>query len=344
MTGQFITLEEHFFSQAMMTSSSGSSYRYSEQFKHIPMLKEKLSDVGTIRLSSMDANSISMQVVSHGPGSMTADECRSANDQLQGLIEVHRDRFAGFAVLPVADPVEAARELKRCVTQLGFVGALIDNHTDSGGFFDGDDYHRTLWQAAVDLDVPVYLHPTWATDAHLSTLYGDKDTNTTVSAAAVKSISASAFGWHSLVATHVLRLFASGLFDRFPALKLILGHMGEMLPFMLQRITVLSKRWGPRDRSFDTVWNENIWITTSGNWSVDPMACILRNTKIDHILYSVDYPFGSNEDGTAFMNELRDSGLVDQDAWERIAWRNAEALLRVKRRQEGVEEGEGEGR
>lgn len=106
--------------------------------------------------------------------------------------------------------------------------------------------------------------------------------------------------------------------------------MGEMLPFMLDRIVQLSPRWGKHVRSFKDVYDTNIYITTSGNWSVDPLACILRNTKLDHILYSVDYPFARNEDGLAFMHALQSSGLVTEDQLEAIAYKNAEKLLRVK--------------
>jgi predicted TIM-barrel fold metal-dependent hydrolase len=150
------------------------------------------------------------------------------------------------------------------------------------------------------------------------------------SAGAAASIGASGFGWHSEVANHILRLFASGLFDRHPKLKIIIGHMGELIPFMLQRISQLSIRWGKFEKSFKQVWDENIWITTSGVWSLDPMATILRNTKIEHILYSVDYPFAKNESGLSWMEEFEKSGMVGKEDLERIAYKNAEVLLRIK--------------
>jgi predicted TIM-barrel fold metal-dependent hydrolase len=148
--------------------------------------------------------------------------------------------------------------------------------------------------------------------------------------AAALSMSTSGMGWHAETGLHLLRLFASGLFDRRPGLKVILGHMGEMIPFMLDRIQVLSRRWGEYERDFRTVYRENVWITTSGVWSVDPMRCILANTPIEKILYSVDYPFQSNENGLKFMRELEESGLVNQEQLEAIAFRNAEKLLGVK--------------
>ncbi len=328
MLPPLITLEEHFFSTAASSSATMQS-QYSEQFKHIPSLSQKLSDLSTLRLSSMDAGQVSFQIISHAPGSLTPQECRKANDQLHSAIQHQHQtqqpkRFAGFAVLPVSDPSACASELTRCIKELRFVGALIDNHTAQGTYFDGDDYFP-LWSAAAQLDVPIYLHPTWPTETQLSTCYtGNFPTS------ASKSISASGFGWHSDVATHVLRLVASGLFDKLPTLKIIIGHMGEMLPFMLARIVQLSPRWAKHQRPFKEVWDTNIWITTSGNWSVDPMATILRNTKVGHILYSVDYPFARNEDGLEFMSDLQKSGLVTEEELEMIAYKNAEALLGVK--------------
>ncbi|KIW23905.1 uncharacterized protein PV07_12067 [Cladophialophora immunda] len=322
MVPPLIALEEHFFSQAVLAGSADS---YSEQLKHIPGLIDKLADVGDLRLKSMDVGKVSLQIVSHAPGTMSASQCRSANDQLAEAVKNNPDRFAGFAVLPVSQPAECAAELTRCVKELDFVGALIENHAADGTYFDGSAY-LPMFQAAQDLDVPIYLHPTWPTQDLMSLLY----TGDNIPRAASISLSSSAFGWHSDVAVHVLRLFAAGLFDRLPRLKIIIGHMGEMLPFMLERIMQLSPRWGTRQRDFKTVWDENIWITTSGDWSVNPMACILKNTKLDHVLYSVDYPFARNEDGLKFMEELEQSGLVSVEQLEMIAHGNAERLLRVK--------------
>jgi predicted TIM-barrel fold metal-dependent hydrolase len=220
------------------------------------------------------------------------------------------------------EPSIAAQELTRCIRELGFVGALIENHVD-GKYYDGEEYNP-VFQAAQDLDVPIYLHPTWPSEDMAPRYTGNFSTG------ASASLGASGLGWHSETALHILRLFASGLFDRFPKLKIIIGHFGEMLPFMLQRVCGLSLRWGDFKRSFKQVWDENIWITTSGVWSIDPMACILRNTRIERILYSVGYPFAKNENGLSWMEELEKSGLVGKDDLERIAYKNAEELLGIK--------------
>jgi predicted TIM-barrel fold metal-dependent hydrolase len=319
MTPPLITLEEHFLAEA----AEDVKALYSEQMGNIPELAAKLSDLGPIRLRSMDEGRISIQVISHGPGAMSSSQCKAANDQLAAAVKVHPDRFAGFAVLPVADAGKSARELTRCVRELGFVGALIDNRSGNT-YYDGVEY-EPLWAVAQELDVPVYLHPTWPTAEQRDLLYTGNFADS-----ATLSLSASGWGWHSDVALHILRLFSAGVFDKFPRLKIIAGHMGEMIPFMLHRIIQLSPRWGRRDRPFKEVYDINIWITTSGVWSIDPMATILRNTKSDRILYSVDYPFAKNEDGLSFMKALEESGLLSQEQLHQIAYKNAEQLLGLK--------------
>lgn len=319
MTPPLITLEEHYISRAVANSRDAE---YVEQLKNIPGLQDALSDLGDSRLESMNKNKVSLQVVSHAPGKITAEHARQANDQLAAAVKEHPSRFAGFAVLPVSDPEESARELERVVQQYGFVGALCDNHVD-GKYFDGDEYD-VMWRMFEALDVPLYIHPTWPSDDMNPRYAGNFSTG------AKLSLGGSGWGWHSEVGLHTLRLFAAGVFDKFPKLKIIIGHFGEMIPFMLDRICQLSVRWGERQRKFKQVWDENIWLTTSGVWSLDPLRCILANTKIDHILYSVDYPFAKNEWGLDWITELEQSGLVTQAQLEAIAYKNAEKLLRIK--------------
>ena len=144
-------------------------------------------------------------------------------------------------------------------------------------------------------------------------------------------MAANGWSWHSEVALHVLRLVSAGLFDRHPKLKIVIGHMGEMLPFQLHRVFESARPWVELKRGWKQVWDENIWITTSGMFSVDPMACVLRNTKIDHIMYSVDYPFYPSARGQQFMLELEQSGLVDEEQYRKIAYENAETLLKLRK-------------
>lgn len=323
MIPPLITLEEHFFSSAIANDPNAQS-SYALQLKHLPGVLDKLVDLDTLRLHHMDAGNVSLQIISHAPGQLTPSQAREANDQLAAAIKVHPERFAGFAALPVAEPEECASELERCVTELRFKGALIDNHTANGTYYDGDNYD-VLWAKAEVLGVPIYLHPTWPTQIMKDVLYSGN-----FSAGAAGSLGASSFGWHADVGLHVLKLFAAGVFDKFPKLKIIVGHFGEMLPFMLERVVELSPRWGERKRLFKEVWDSNVWITTSGVWSLDPLANVLRNTRIERILYSVDYPFARNEKGLEWVKDLESSGMVDRGALENICYRNAEELFGVK--------------
>ena len=318
MVPPLITLEEHFFSTAV---GSALNDKYTEQFKAISGLQEQLTDLEHRRLADMEKGQVSLQVISHAPGAPGPKECMAANDQLEDAIKRNPSRFAGFAVLPVAEPEECAKELERTVKEQGFVGALIDCHFN-GRYFDGDEYD-VMWRTFEALDVPCYIHPTWPSDDMLPRYTGN------FTAGAARSLGASGWGWHNEVGLHVLRLYASGKFDKFPKLKIIIGHFGEMIPFMLQRIEKLSVRWGDQRRKWRQVYDENIWITTSGCWSLDPMRCILSNTRIDHILYSVDYPFERNENGLKWIKELEESGLVTKEQLNMIAYKNSENLLRV---------------
>jgi len=261
-------------------------------------------------------------------GSPSVENCRAGNDELaQAIAKCGQPaRLAAFAVLPCSNAAESARELERAVSSLGFVGALIDNHAN-GKHFDSAEYD-VLWAKACALDVPIYLHPTWPSARMAEAFMGAYPEPVGI------SLGAAGWGWHGDVGLHVLKLFCANVFDRFPALKIIIGHMGEMLPFMLERCYDMSTRWGggwgPHERPLRQVWDENIWITTSGAWSLAPIKCILENTKVERIMYSVDYPFESNEKGREWFEQLEASGLLTSEQLGMVAYGNAERLLKVQ--------------
>jgi predicted TIM-barrel fold metal-dependent hydrolase len=316
-----IGLEEHFFSDDIADPNS-----FAGLFKYMPGAVEKMRETGQTRIQSMDRGGVNVQVLSHGAGlgDSTVADCVAANNDMARRVATNPRRYKAFAVLPMCPTcVEAAaKELVRCVKELGFMGALIDNHY-KGAHFEGAAY-RPLWKAAQDLDVPIYLHPTFPSPDMLAHYQGN------VSVAAAASLSTVSWGWHSDTGMHVLKLYSAGVFDDFPKLKLVIGHFGEMLPFMLERVANFSPRWGNRTRSFMDMYHENIWLTTSAVWSINPMATLLRNTKIERILFSVDYPFISNEVGLKFMEDLRSSGLVTEAQLKMIGYENAEKLLKIK--------------
>lgn len=317
----FITLEEHVISDDISNATL-----FAEKFKYMSGAAEKMRDTGTIRIQSMDRGSVALQVLSHGAGlgDSSIKDCVAANNDMSRRVASNPVRYKAFAVLPMcpACVADAVKELKRAVIELHFVGALIDNH-HRGQHFDGEVY-KPLWQAAQELDVPIYLHPTWASSDMLPHYQGNFPST------AAQHMSTVSIGWHGDTNLHIQKLFAAGIFDDFPKLKIIIGHYGEMLPFMLERVSMLSKQWGNQTRRFKQVYDENIWLTTSGVWSFNPLATMLQNTKVEKILYSVDYPFASNEEGLAVMDQLRKSGLVTDKEFKMIAYENAEMLLKIK--------------
>ncbi|KAF7622633.1 hypothetical protein AFLA_009958 [Aspergillus flavus NRRL3357] len=314
----FITLEEHYASPKVREASSEAREHYAY---FPPAIMSKLESLGEERIQDLDKGNVSLQVISHGPGNLSPPLCSEVNNDLASAIARNATRLAGFAMLPMSEPAAAVAELERCVTELGFVGALVDNHLD-GQFYD-DERFWPIFEKAQQLDVPIYIHPTFASDSMMEHYKGNYSDSVAL------ALSAFGWAWHAETGHHILRLFASGLFDRFPRLKIVIGHMGELLPFQLDRVFAISDRWG-RERSFREVWRNNIWITTSGMFSLTPLACLLQTTSIDHVLYSVDYPFSPNEKGWQFFEEIEKSGLITGRDLELFAYQNAEALLRVR--------------
>lgn len=315
-----IALEEHFLAKAV--HESFKSKRGQQDALYGPFT-EKLLNLGDQRIQEMDKGGISLQVLSHAPmrSIMTPEICHSANIELYQAIQSLPSRFTGFAMLPMADPEAASSELKHCVEDLGFVGALVPN-TCGCRFYD-DTFFWPVFSQAQDLDVPIYIHPAFPPEDMEHRYQGNFPDS------AARMMSTTAWGWHSDNGLHFLRLFASGLFDKLPKLKIVLGHMGEMLPFMFHRLTNITAQWETA-RTFQQVWNENIWFTTSGMFSLPALTCLLGTARRDHILFSVDYPYASNEQGLRFVDEIRQSGLLSQEEFEMFTYRNAEKLLRIK--------------
>lgn len=326
-TFPLITLEEHFFAKSVAEQYEAAGEKGSYTMFPKPV-QEKLLDLGDVRLSAMDRGATKLQILSHAPNrlALTPETCTKANDELHAAVQKHPDRFAGFATLPMAYPREAATELKRCVKELGFVGSLVDN-TANGRWYD-DNFFWPVFEAHQSLDVPMYIHPSFHTEA-MDVLYrGNYPEEIAM------SLSLHGFGWHAECALHILRLFAAKVFDEYPKLKIIIGHMGEMLPFQLDRINRLSETqwpafgWMP-ERNLMEVWNKNLWITTSGLFTLAPMACLVRMCKPDRILYSVDWPFAENELGLEFMKQLEADSMVTKEQLKMIAYKNAEKLLKI---------------
>lgn len=322
-----MTLEEHFIAPDHLAPKALLE-KLGPQFTILPDLHKELSSIVdlSIRKDAMKVSGVAIQVVSHAPGLSTfsSTEIAPINDFLAENIK-GRSWLRGFASLPMNEPDFAAEELIRCIKELGFVGALIDNHIVNHGepeYFDAPRF-RPVFKAAVELDVPIYLHPTFPVGTLKERRAG------AYTAGAAGSLGTSGWGWHADCGEHVLRLFASGLFDELPTLKLVIGHFGEMLPGMFGRVARYSTRWGERQRVWKDVWQKNIWLTTSGVWGMEPMATIKYVVPDDKVMFSIDWPFAQAREGKEWWDNFERSGIYPENAVERIAWKNAATLFRI---------------
>jgi uncharacterized protein len=315
-----IALEEHFWT-AEIAEAIGA-LRNPDASSGSP-LEANLADLGERRLAAMDAAGIDVQVISHttpGVQHLDADTAtplaRDANDRLARAVQEHPGRFAGFATLPTAAPNVAADELERAVTDLGLKGAMVNGHTN-GRFLDDPEFD-VLLERAERLEVPLYLHPAEPVPAVRAAYYEG------FAPAVTWFLSAAGWGWHAETALHVLRMVLGGVFERHPRLQLVIGHMGEMLPFMLQRV---DDNLPPRVTGLEHLPSEyvlrNVHITTSGLFSVPPLLCALMVFGADRVMFSVDWPYAPNEDG----RRLLDAAPLAPADLERLAHGNAERLL-----------------
>ena len=284
-----------------------------------------LDDLGEGRLRVMDEAGIDIQVLSalgyfvqDLPAAQSAEVSRQLNDRLASVVESHPERFRAFASLPVSDASASVDELTRSVEELGFVGAMI--HGQTHGVFLDHPSVRPILAAAERLDVPIYLHPAPPPAAVVETYYEGLDP------AVAACLSTSGWGWHSETAMHVLRMVASGVFEQLPDLKLIVGHMGEGLPFHLDRIeNMLTPVIKGNSLTVAETLRRNLHLTTSGYNSDAPLVCALSAFGVDRVMFSVDHPFADSAKATAYLEKAP----VSASDLEKIAHGNAEALLGI---------------
>ncbi len=288
--------------------------------------RSELADLGGARLADMDASGITVQVLSVAgpgadllPGQPGIDLARAYNDSLAEACARYPSRYRGFAHLPMLTPAAAADELERTAKDLGFHGVLVNGATD-GRFLDDPAFEPILARAEA-LDLPIYLHPGIPTQAVRDSYYDGLPGNFSF------TLALSAWGWHAETAIHTLRLVLSGALDRHPRLKIVIGHMGEALPFMLDRIdeTTAAEAKVRLKRSVRQTILDQVWITTSGFFTMVPFTAALMTFGADRILFSVDYPFASNARARAFLDALP----VSEADRAKIAHGNADRLLHL---------------
>ena len=314
---QVIAIEEHYWDEELAKTYVGAEAgRPGEQHR-------RLHDFTGIRIAEMDTAGIDVQVISHGAPSAQKLPAQSAaaltarvNDRLAAAIAPYKDRFAAFAALPTAVPEAAADELERTTRELGFKGAML--HGLANGKFLDDKRFWPVYARAEQLDVPIYLHPAHP-NAEVQRIYYEdyvKD---------FPMVARPAWGYTVETATTAIRLVLSGVFERHPRLKVILGHLGETLPFLIWRIDQALKRPGQKAMSFRDIFASNFFITTSGNFSNPALLCCVMEMGVDHILFAVDWPFVMNPPAMEWMHTVP---LADADK-AKILSGNAKALLKM---------------
>ncbi len=282
---------------------------------------QALTELGDVRIQAMDEAGVDICVLSQtAPGlqmesdsKLAVQKARQANDFLAQQIELHPERFRGFAHLALQDTDAAIAELDRCVNKLGFKGALINGHT-TGMYLDEPRFYP-FWQHVAWLDVPIYLHPASHFDnPHMYNGHED--------------LTGPVWGWGVETGTHALRLIFSGLFDKLPSLNVILGHMGETLPFLLWRFdsrAAITKQKVPLQHQPSQYIKDNFFVTTSGVCANAPLLCSIEALGENNVLFSMDYPYESSIVAAKFI----DSAPISEAVRAKVCHENARRVLKL---------------
>lgn len=324
-TQRKIALEEHFAIAETVQDSAGfvpDSYW--------PELRLRLLDIHERRLAEMDEHGVELMILSLNAPTVQAipdveaayELSRRANDFLAEQVSKRPDRFKGFAALPMQSPELASRELERCVKELGFVGALVNGFSEIEGsngvlYYDLPQY-RPFWATVQTLDVPFYLHPRNPLPAHAPIYEGHP------------WLLGPTWAFGQETAVHALRLMGSGLFDEYPHLKIILGHMGEGLPYSMWRVDnrnawVKTTPNYPAKKRIAEYFHQNFWLTTSGNFRTQTLVDAMLEISSDRILFSADWPFENVDHAVEWF----DSASISENDRVKIGRTNAARLFRL---------------
>jgi 2,3-dihydroxybenzoate decarboxylase len=313
-----IALEEHF-----IVDAPAHIERWKTVIPFIPesavaKIEQVLCDVGEGRIAAMTQAGIDFAVLSNVgtvQGQLDAATAmklaREANDHLAKAVQAHSRHFAGFATVPLQDPVAGAAEFERAVRDLGMKGALIIGQT--GGLYLDHDRFSPFWERAQALDAPIYLH---AADAAVAP----------VTYAGRPELEGATWSWTAETAAHTLRIIFGGVFNRFPKARLLLGHMGEALPYMLWRIDKRSQAFSKGETTTPSeIFRRNVAITTAGVFSNEPLDCALEALGEDSVMFSVDHPFEDMKEASSWL----DAAPVQDAVREKISSGNARRILNL---------------
>ena len=289
-------------------------------------LVKRIQDLGEQRLADMDASGIAKQLVLlTAPGVQVFDAAtavslaRDTNDELAASVKKHPDRFAGLAAIAPQDPAAAVEELERGVKKLGLKGAVVNSHTQ-GEYLD-DPKYWAIFEAAQALDVPIYLHPNTPPAAMIGPFLP-------------RGLDSAMYGFAVETGLHLLRIIVAGVFDRFPKLKIAVGHLGEGLPFWLFRVDfmhrsmVTSERYAgakPLQRKPSDYLRENVWVTTSGMQWAPAILFAQQVLGVERVLYAMDYPYQFVPEEVKVTDELP----ISEESRTLLYRTNAERLFKL---------------
>jgi predicted TIM-barrel fold metal-dependent hydrolase len=320
-----IALEEHFATPAFM---EGPGRKLKERAEtsggRLARVVAQLTDLGDGRVAAMDAAGVDVQALSltePGVEQLEGDEAkrvaRQTNDALAEAVRRNPTRFFGLASLPMSDPPAAISELERAGDDQGFKGVVINGH-HRGRYLDD----RFFWPVLARIEAlrfPIYLHPTPSPQPVVDAWYGG------LSPMVSEMMAGPGWGWHIETALHVLRMVVGGVFDAHPALQIVIGHMGESLPSMLQRVDVMSPAMTRLKKPISAYLRENVHYTFSGFNFLPTFLDLMLEVGVDRIMFSTDHPYQSMADGRAFLDRLP----ISTADGEKIAHGNAERLFGV---------------
>lgn len=324
-----IALEEHFALPEGLDNVSQRTQSAADYWtQYGPEFRLQIQEIGGGRIAEMDRGGVEVCILSLGAPGIQAipdavqaiAQARRANDYLAEQIAKNPRRLKGFAALPLQDSQAAAEELTRCVKELSFCGALVNGFSqigqaDSAVYYDLPQY-RPFWATVQQLDVPIYLHPRAPLATRQQAYEGHP------------WLVGSVWGFAVETSIHALRLMGSGLFDEYPGLKVILGHLGEGLPFNIWRVDHRISKGTQRTTAklpMSHYLRENFFITTSGNFRTQALNDVMLEVGSDRILYSVDYPFESMVEASDWFDHV----ALGESERLKIGRGNAKKLFRL---------------
>lgn len=327
---KIITIEEHLGGVPVSQAVARYAKKDADYFgmAHIPgrpyeAETELYEDLDKRRIEDMDANGITMQILSCPvksqliPGKEAPAIVKESNDYIADVVAKHPNRYGGFGLLPWSAPKEAVKEVER-IQKLGFQGILLAGRASAGPEFLDDRRFLSILEAAEACGMPIYVHPGAPLKEVQKPYYGGLGDE--VSA----RLSLHGWGWHNEAGIQVLRTILAGRFEQFPKLQLIAGHWGEMVPFFLSRLdqsmpTMVTKL----EKTITEYFKENVYITPSGIFDYPQLKFCVEVVGADRIIHSVDCPFISNEGAKPFI----ENAPISEEDKEKIAFRNAEKLF-----------------